>query len=378
MFTLNFQRFIFVSAALLTLMLGLTACESRQNQGGMQRPPSPVTVSRIQPTDTEQIRMYAGRVYGAREVEVRARVQGILQQRLFKEGEEVKQGDILFQIDPEPFQVALDAAKANHRTATATLNQAEREWRRTSRLYEQNAVSQREYDNTRSAYELAQANQALAQSQVTKARLELSYTRVEAPVNGVTGLETVSEGNLVERGTLLTNLIQLNPAHVRFSLPEADAALRRDANTGSNGGATSSHPVTLQTAEGSAYPHAGQIDFTASSVDPLTGTVAARAIFPNPDKLLVPGQFVRLEVFLQSFQDTIVIPETAVVQGPQGPSVFVIEDNSAQFRPLSLGPATGAGQVVLDGLSAEDLIVVNGQVSLYPGAQVNIVAGLEE
>ena len=375
--TVNFQRFSVVSAVLLTLMFMLTACESRQNQGGMQRPPSPVTVSRIQPTDAELVRTYAGRVYGAREVDVRARVQGILQQRLFKEGEEVKQGDILFQIDPEPFQVALDAARANHRTATATLHQAEREWRRTSRLYEQNAVSQREYDNTRSAYELAQANQSLAQSQVTKAQLELSYTRVEAPVNGVTGLEAVSEGNLVERGTLLTSLIQLDPAHVRFSLPEADAALRRNTEE-DNHNDISDHPVTLQTVEERAYPLAGEIDFMASNVDQMTGTVAARAIFPNPDKLLVPGQFVRVQVLLQSFKDTIVIPETAVVQGPQGPSVFVIEDNSAQFRSLDLGPVTDSGQIVLDGLSTGDLIVINGQVSLYPGAQVNIVAGLEE
>ncbi len=377
MTTFNLQRFILLNAVLLTLMLILTGCESSQNQGRMQRPPSPVTVSKLQPTDAELVRAYAGRVYGAREVEVRARVQGILQQRLFKEGEEVNQGDILFQIDPEPFQVALDAAKANHRTATATLNQAEREWQRTSRLYEQNAVSQREYDNARSTFELAQANQSLSQARVAQAQLELGYTRVEAPVSGVTGLEAVSEGNLVERGSLLTSLIQLNPVHVRFSLPEADAALRRTTTAGTNS-PTGNHPATLQTANGSAYLLAGEIDFTASTVDQLTGTVAARAIFPNPDKLLIPGQFVRVQVLLQSYKDTFVIPETAVVQGPQGPSVFVIEDNSAQFRPLNLGPVTDSGQVVFAGLSAGELIVINGQVSLYPGAQVNIVAGLEE
>lgn len=377
MTTFYFQRFVLFSAVLLTRMFILTACESKQNQGGMQRPPSPVTVSRVQPSDAEQIRAYAGRVYGAREVEVRARVQGILQQRLFKEGEEVNQGDILFQIDPEPFQVALDAAKANHRTATASLNQAEREWLRTSRLYEQNAVSQREYDNARSTFELAQANQSLSQVRVAQAQLELGYTRVEAPVSGVTSLEAVSEGNLVERGTLLTSLTQLNPAHVRFSLPEADATLRRTTAAGTNSD-TGNHPVSLLTADGSAYPLAGDIDFTASTVDQLTGTVAARAIFPNPDKLLIPGQFVRVQVLLQSFKDTMLIPETAVVQGPQGPSVFVIKDDSAQFRSISLGPVTDAGQVVLDGLTAGDLIVINGQVSLYPGAQVNIVAGLEE
>ncbi len=377
MTTFNFQRFIFFSAVLPTLILVLTACESKPNQGGMQRPPSPVTVSKVQPRDAEQVHAYAGRVYGSREVDVRARVQGILQQRLFQEGEEVKQGDILFQIDPEPFQVALDAAKANHRTATATLNQAEREWRRTSKLYEQNAVSQREYDNARSTFELAQANQSLSQVRVAQAQLELSYTRVEAPVNGITSLEAISEGNLVERGTLLTSMVQLDPIHVRFSLPEADAALRRATIAAANS-ATNNNPVSLLTADESANPLNGEIDFTASTIDQLTGTVAARAVFPNPAKRLVPGQFVRVQVLLQSFHNSILIPETAVVQGPQGPSVFVIVDNNAQFRPITLGPVTVSGQVVLDGLTAEDLVVINGQVSLYPGAQVHIVAGQEE
>jgi len=370
-------RFAPLGTILIALVVLLTACQSDQGQGGMQRPPSPVTVSRVQPTDAGQVRAYAGRVYGAREVEIRARVQGILQQRLFQEGDEVKQGDILFQIDPEPFQVALDAAKANHRTATASLNQAEREWLRTSRLYEQNAVSQREYDNARSTFELAQANQSLSQVRVAQAQLELSYTRVEAPVNGVTSLEAVSEGNLVERGTLLASLVQLDPIHVRFSLPEADAALRRTAIAAANGG-INNNPVSLLSADGSAYSLNGQINFTASTVDQMTGTVAARAVFPNPEKQLVPGQFVRVQVLLQSFHDIIMIPETAVVQGPRGPSVFVIADNHAQFRPISLGPVTAAGQVVLDGLAPGDLVVINGQVSLYPGAQVNIVAGLEE
>ena len=377
MTTFRSQPSTLLSIVLLSLIFVLTACQSDQDQGGGQRPPTPVTVTNVQPADAELVRTYAGRVYGAREVEVRARVQGILQQRLFREGEEIKQGDILFQIDPEPFQVALEAAQANHRTATASLNQAEREWLRTSRLYEQNAVSQREYDNARSTFELAQANQSLSQVRVAQAQLELSYTRVEAPVNGVTSLEAVSEGNLVERGTLLTRLVQLNPIHVRFSLPEADAATRRAAATGTSTD-TNNTPVSLLTAEGTAYPHAGEIDFTASTVDQMTGTVAARAVFPNPDKLLVPGQFVRVQVLLQSLQHTILIPETAVVQGPQGPSVFVINDNSADFRPVTLGPVTAAGQVILAGLTAGDLVVINGQVSLYPGAQVNIVAGLEE
>lgn len=377
MTTFHPQRSALFGSILISLVFVLAACQSDQGQSRGQRPPTPVTVSSVQATHAEQVRAYSGRVYGAREVEVRARVQGILQQRLFREGEDIKQGDILFQIDPEPFQVALEAAQANHRTATATVDQAEREWRRTARLYEQNAVSQREYDNARSTFDLAQASQALAQVRVTQAQLELSYTRVEAPVSGVTSLEAISEGNLVERGTLLTSLVQLNPIHVRFSLPEADAALRRAAAADTATG-TSNHPVSLLTADGSIYPLVGEIDFTASTVDQLTGTVAARAVFPNPDKLLVPGQFVRVQVLLQSFQDTILMPETAVVQGPQGPSVFVIADNSAQFRPVTLGPVTTGGQVVLDGLTAGDLVVINGQVSLYAGAAVNIVAGLEE
>lgn len=368
-------RLTLVSATLLSLLLTLTACQSEPNQqGGWQRPPTPVTVTRVELTEADLVRSYAGRIYGSREVAVRARVQGILQQRLFDEGQEVSEGDTLFQIDPEPFEVALETARAQHRTTTATLDRTEREWQRASRLYQQNAVSQREYDNARSDFELAQANQSLAQTQVTKAQLELSYTRVSAPVSGVTSLEAVSEGNLVSHGTLLTNLVQLDPIHVRFALPEADAALRRAAT---NSGHINSD-IRLITASGETYPHPGEIDFSASIVDMQTGTVAVRAVFPNPDKLLIPGQFVRMKVPLQAFQDTILIPETAVIQGPQGPSVFVISDETAQFQPVTLGPVTSAGQVILAGLTAGDLVVINGQVSLYPGAKVNIVAGLEE
>lgn len=379
--TISSSRHLFgFGTAILGLTLLVTGCQSDSQQAPRQRPAPPVTVLQVEPTSAEVIRTYAGRIHGAREVEVRTRVQGILEERLFEEGERVEQGASLFRIDPEPFSVALQATKAEEQSVTAELNQAEREWQRISRLYEQNAVSQREYDNARSTYELAQARKALAQARTAQAELELDYTRVEAPLSGITSLEVLPEGSLVERGTLLTTIVQLDPIHIRFSLPEQDATIQRHLRATSSPDASAARrQVKLIMPNGSIYEREGIIDFTASTVDSRTGTVPTRAVFANPDDLLVPGQFVRVQVLLQNLTDIFVIPQTAIVQGPQGTSVFVIDsDDKAQFRPVTLGAVTEKGQIVLDGLSAQDEVVINGQVSLSPGAQVKVVAGRQE
>lgn len=377
---MTFRSISGLGTAILILSLFLTGCQSDTGQAPQQRPDPAVTVLQVAPTSAEVTRTYAGRVHGAREVEIRTRVQGILEQRLFEEGSRVEQGAPLFRIDPEPFTVALQATKAEEQSVTAELNQARREWQRISRLYEQNAVSQREYDSARSTHELAEARKALAQARTAQAQLELDYTRVEAPVSGVTSREVLPEGSLVERGTLLTTIVQLDPIHVRFSLPERDALTQRQSGTAPNSEAASTrHQVQLIMADGSVYERQGTIDFTASTVDSSTGTVSARAVFANPDDQLIPGQFVRIRVLLESLSNIFVIPQTAVVQGPQGASVFVVDsDNHAQFRPLTLGAVTEQGQIVLDGLKPGDEVVINGQVSLFPGAQVNVVAGRQE
>lgn len=359
-------------AITLFALIGLAGCKSQSEQaGGGQGWAPPVTIMTAQKSDVIVEQDYAGRIRGAREVEVRTRVQGILEERLFQEGQRVTQGTALFRIDPKPFEVALQAALAEQQSATADLRQAEREWQRIARLYEQNAVSRRERDLAQAAQELAQARLALTEARIAQARLELGYTRVEAPITGMTSLEVLPEGSLVERGTLVTSIVQHDPVHVRFALPEKDAALLLPGKAGKTRAPQLNARVVLS--DGQLYGKTGTIDFTDSTVDPRTGTVQARAVFANPDAVLIPGQFVQVRMQLQMLPETVLIPETAVIQGPQGPSVFVIDDNDqAQMRPVSLGPVVQGQRAILEGIKEGDRVVINGQVSLHPGMSVTV------
>jgi len=275
--------------------------------------------------------------------------------------------------------VALQAARAERATARAELNQAEREWNRISRLFEQNAVSERERDRAQSAFESARAAVAVSEAEVERAELELGYTTVEAPVSGITDLETQSEGNLIERGAELTRITQLNPVHVRFSLPEDDAMVQRQAREAMKGKSSGQHsrPATLILPDDSEYGEVGEIDFTASTIDAQTGTVTARAVFPNDDHRIVPGQFARVRVKLESLEDVVTIPARAVSDGQQGLQVFVVDsEDKAQARPVEAGRIIGDRRVILDGLEAGDRVVVNGMSGIrQPGMKVNLENG---
>ncbi|WP_263645070.1 MULTISPECIES: efflux RND transporter periplasmic adaptor subunit [Marinobacter] len=331
-------------------------------------------------TDVTVRQDYAGRARGAREVEVRARIQGILEERLYREGQIVSEGDSLFRIDPKPSEAALQGAKAQRQVAEADLRQAEREWNRISSLYERNAVSERDRDSARSALELAQANLAVAEAGVTVAELNLGYTDVRAPVNGVTSLEDLPEGSLIEQGTLLTTLVQQNPVHVRFALPENDAAIQRAAREAMTDSASAKDmDATLIMTNGKAYDRTGKVDFTASTLDPRTGTVSARAVFPNPDNEIIPGQFVRVRVQLRSLEGVVTVPEKAVTEGADGAQVFVVDDDSvARARPVSLGPVVDGRQVILEGLKAGEAFITSGLVNLRGGAEVSVRDESEE
>jgi membrane fusion protein (multidrug efflux system) len=364
--------------ALVGLMaVGLAACGQDNDQaggpmgGGGERPPPPVVVLGVEPRSVEVIEEYAARARGSREVEVRARVDGILEERLYTEGQVVSAGDPLFRIDREPYAIALQRAEAERANAQAELNQANREWRRISTLFNQNAVSERERDSALSARELAEARYALTEAGVASAELNLSYTQVEAPLDGLTGLESFPEGSLIERGTLLTTVTQQDPIHVRFSLPERDAALQRAARRAmSDAQAEAPREAWLTLPDGSEYEERGQIDFTDSTIDPRTGSVSARAVFPNPEGLVVPGQFVRVRVLVQELDDVFLVPQEAVGQGARGPRIFVVADDQAHARDVELGPIVDNRQVVLDGLEAGDRIIVSGLMMLQDGMPV--------
>lgn len=360
-----------------TLLAGCS--DEPQNDGGGgnggQGAPAPeVRVERAELTSVKVNQDYAGRARGAREVEVRARIQGILEERQYSEGQVVEEGDSLFRIDPDPARAAVRGAEAQRQVAQANLSQADREWNRIASLFQRNAVSERERDSAQSALDLAQANLAVAEAGLIQARLELGYTDVKAPVSGVTSLEDLPEGSLVQQGTLLTTIIQQDPIHVRFALPEDDAAIQRQARLAMSGSDEPSNlPATLVMVNGEEYSEGGEVDFTASILDPRTGSVSARAVFPNPDYEIVPGQFVRVRIQLQNLEDVFTVKETSVGQGPDGARVFVVDDSSkVSSRAVELGPVVGGRQVVLSGLEEGDRVVTSGMVSLRDGMDVKV------
>lgn len=351
----------------------ITACSGDAGNSQQGMPPSPVTIAEVTTESAVYTAQYPARVRGAREVEVRAQVGGILQQRNFQEGHAVEQGETLFQIDPEPYQLAVNSAQAELADATAMHQQAEREWQRVSGLYESNAASEREFDQARSAIEAAKARLARAESGLADARRNLRYTRVEAPINGLAGVESVTEGNLISAGAYLTHIVQTDKLHLHFAIPESDAQLYRARLQQSN---SQGNYVDVYNSQGQSYGVQGAINYTAPSIDAQTGRIVMRAEVDNRGNVLLPGQFVRVELALQTFDDVVLINPTAVSQGPDGPQVYVVNGTEqAQARPVTLGPKVNGKQVVLDGLSAGDKLIVNGHVAVRDGAPVMITNG---
>jgi membrane fusion protein (multidrug efflux system) len=357
------------------LMLALSGCTPAAGSPAAPPPPE-VAVVTVQPRDLPAVYEYVGQIAGVREVEVRARVSGILERWNYQEGAAVKAGDSLFTIDPEPFRAELARAEADLAGADATLSQVTRNAARLIPLWEVKAVSQKEYDDAQSAEQVATANVKAAQAAVTQARLNLAYTRVEAPISGITSRAVVSEGSLVQaQQTLLTTISQLDPVHVIFSFTEAEhLRFRREL-----GEARLILPqdgrfdVNLTLADGSEYPHAGKVDFTDVRVNTRTGTIEARAVVSNPQRLLRPGQFVRVHLSGATRPNAIAIPQRAVLEGPGAKIVMTVNAQGVvEPRPVQVGDWSGSEWVITGGLNAGDTVIVDGVVKARPGSPVTI------
>jgi membrane fusion protein, multidrug efflux system len=313
------------------------------------RPPPEVGIIVAQPAEVPYPVEYAGRIAGFRDVEVRPLVGGLLLKREYEEGSRVTQGQVLFRIDPATYQVALDRAQAQLQQAQATLRQAEENFNRTEELFRRGVSSDVQLDEARSQRDQARAGVSLAEAEIEGAKLNLGYTTVTAPGTGVTALQSPSIGTLIQaQQTLLTIISQLDPAYVNFSFTIGQVQAFRGLNAQREKPITGDDlSVELLHAPEVVYAQRGRIDTAAQRVDPQTGTVQARAIFPNPDGVLLPGQFVRVRILGNTLPNAIVIPRQAVSQGPQGPSVYVLGANDvAEARPIRLGPEVAAGWVV--------------------------------
>ena len=363
-----------LAAVLLAAVLG---CAKTAPPPAM--PPMEVGALEVKPGSLQLSLEHAAQLKGIREVEVRAQVSGILLKRLYREGARVRANDLLFRIDPAPFEADAAKARAELGVQQAALQQARRERDRILTVYDQKLASLHDRDSAIAAYETAEASVAASQAALRRSELDLSYTSVRAPISGLTSREARSEGSLVTAGSdssLLTRIVQTDQLYVDFSVPEAEADGLRAAVANSKPGEVNVRVVDI---EGHTLADKARIEFIAPSVGDSTGTVDVRAVVDNNNGALLPGQVVRARIEGVTLAGTMVIPKRAVMHGLQGTFVWVVgPDSKIAPRPVKLGPASGNDVVVTGGLAAGDRVVVEGIMKVQPGAVVKVaLVGLD-
>jgi membrane fusion protein (multidrug efflux system) len=360
-----------VAASALAVLAGCGQGDAQGQAAGKGAAPAAVAVQAIEvsaravPVTFEAV----GRTEGSREVQVRARVAGIIEAQLFREGDAVKAGALLFRIERAPFEIEAAQARAALAQETARLELARQEQERLQSLTDRRAISRKEADLAASTARQTEAAVQMAQARLRQAELNLSYATVRAPIGGVTGRALQSVGTLVQPSAdsaLLTTLTRGDPIWVRFALSEAEFARLRASDA-------KAIEVKVELADGSEYADTGRLNFAGSTVDETTGTVQMRAELPNARGDLLPGQYVRVRV-IAGTQQAIVVPQAAVLQDAGGRFVYVAgADGKAAQRPIRAGAWLGGDWVVLEGLQAGEAVIVDNLARLRPGTPVTIV-----
>ncbi len=357
--------------ALLCVVPLLFACShgDKNGQGGPgmggkggAMPPPEVVVMQVQNGSATLTRELPGRVEAVRTAQVRARVEGIVEKRLFTEGTDVKAGQPLFKLDDRTYRTAEQAAEADVEAKKLNLQRVES-------LLPDRAVSQQEVDTARASLKLAEA-------QLAKAKLDLENTTVPAPISGHVGRALVTEGALVGRtdATLMTTVDQLDPVNVLFTQPNADVLRLKEAVAAGKLKSVESHNVELILENGQTYAHKGKLFFSDMTVDPSTGAISLKAEFPNPERLLLPGTFVRVRLPQGVASDVISVPQAAVQSGAQGQYVLVVgPENKVMPQPVKVGPMAGTNFVIEEGLKGGETIIVDGVQKARPGSEVKPV-----
>jgi membrane fusion protein (multidrug efflux system) len=365
-------------AVLACVMTGVSACdEPHADQAAAPRPQ--VSVVTLQPSSRPYIRELPGRIAPTRVAEVRARVAGIVLERSFQQGADVKAGEVLYRIDPVRFQVELDAAEAALAKAQAVHDQAEQQAKRVEKLISGQAASQAQYEIAVATFRQAQADVAARKADVARVKLDLDYTSVRSPINGRIGRALVTEGALVGQGeaTHLATVHQLDPVYADFTQSAGDLQqLRRDLESGAlEQVEPDAAKVRLVLDDGTLYPLAGKLLFSDASVDPGTGQVTLRGEFPNPKGELLPGMYVRVQIQQGTDGDALAVPQQAVQRNDTGGSeVYVVRpDNRTVIKPMRAGRVVDEQWLVLDGLDPGDRVVVEGFQKFEPGDVVDPV-----
>ncbi len=361
----------------LAVCVGLLGACKKQDQQNADAA-VPVSAVKVLRTDLPWNIEYPAQVAGSLEIQVRAQVGGILQARLFDEGAYVKKDTQLFQIDPKEYEVALQRAEGSLAQARSEESRTRRDFERMKKLRADNAVSQKDYDDSLSAYEASQAAVKVAEAGVNEAKINLEYTRVLAPISGITGKEAQSVGSLVSPAGsgLLTTMVQINPLWVNFSMPSAQFyKLASGYLSGTISlDAQGEHPLYVEavTSDGRVYPEKGAIIFFDSTEDVKTASLAIKAEFPNPknQRMLMPGQFVRVRLVGATYKDAVLIPSSAVLSTPTGNLVYVVaEDGTTKAQPVTVQLQDDM-YIVSEGLKGGETVISAGLIKIRPGMKV--------
>lgn len=374
---MSYPRALARAVLCMLLSMMLLACE----EGGKGAPgasgPREVVVIKLEPRREVYTTALAGRIASFQVAEVRPQVGGILQQRLFTEGADVKAGQALYQIDPATYEAALDSAQAALMKSEANVTPARLKAERFRELLAIKAVSKQEYDDAQAAFKQAEADVAVNRAAVKTARINLEYTKVRSPISGRIGKSAFTPGALVtaNQAQALTSVRQLDPVYVDITQSSQDLLrLRAQFTNGELRSVAEEAPVRLKLENGAMYPHEGRLQFTDVSVDESTGMVSLRALFPNPEHILLPGMYVRAVITEGVDENALLVPQRALRRDPKGQASVLLVDGGgkAEVRLIDVGRTVGDSWQVLSGLNPGDLVIVEGGQNVRPGMSVKI------